>query len=109
VATLNFEMREAGMPPQEGRGHVHVYYDRVFPGCADTTDCDRAYLTIVNPPRGTTDDLASAPIVLPESAATMATLTAVLRNDDHSAYRFPFGDPEGSLIFNDVSIVRVGD
>ena len=109
VATLNFEMQEASMAPADGIGHAHVYYDRVFPGCADTPDCDRGYLTIVNPPSGTVDDTASAPITLPESAATMATLTAVLRNDDHTPYRFPFGDPQGKLIFDDVAILRVGD
>jgi hypothetical protein len=109
VATLNFDMQEASMMPEAGIGHAHVYYDRMFPGCADTSDCDRGYLTIVNPPGGTTAKLASAPITLPESAATMATLTAVLRNDDHTPYRFPFGDPQGKLIFDDVSILRVAE
>ncbi len=109
VATLNFTMREAEMTRTEGIGHAHVYYDDVFPACADDPMCDPGYLTIVNPPRGTTDDLASAQIVLPESAATTATLTAVLRNDDHTPYRFPFGDPMGALVFDTIPIARVAD
>ena len=109
IATLNFTMREAEMMRLEGIGHGHVYYDDIFPACADDPMCDPGYLTIVNPPRGTTDDIASAPIVLPESAATTATLTAVLRNDDHSPYRFPFGDPMGRLVLDTIVINRVGE
>jgi hypothetical protein len=108
VATLNFTMREAEMMMIERVGHAHVHYDDVFPACADDDACDRGYLTIVSPPRGQESDRASSSITLPESAATTATLTAILRQDNHEPYRHPFGDPQGDVIFDTIEIVRVG-
>jgi hypothetical protein len=109
VATLNFTMRSARMQNAEEIGHAHVHYDDEFPECAENQSCDSGYLAIVSPPGSEESDRASATIVLPESAATMSSLTAVLRNDDHTPYRDPFGDPTGRVIFDTIPIVRVAE
>jgi hypothetical protein len=85
------------------RGHVHIYYDEQFPGCLMDPQCDPNYIAI-GEARGVELEATIA-----NSAETEATLTAVLRNVDHSLYRF---DPDGDgpmmerPILDTIKIVR---
>jgi hypothetical protein len=69
------------------RGHTHVYYDETFPSCLMDPQCDPNYIAIGE--ARNTDLMAT----IPGSAEGNATLTAVLRNVDHTLYRF---DPDGA-------------
>jgi hypothetical protein len=85
------------------RGHVHIYYDKIFPACLMDPACDPNYIAI--------GEARGVPLMatIPNSAETETTLTAVLRNVDHSLYLF---DPDGDgpmmerAIFDTVRIVR---
>ena len=85
------------------RGHVHIYYDKPFPSCLMDPMCDPNYIAI-GEARG-----VELMATIPNSAETEATLTAVLRNVDHSLYQF---DPDGDgpmvarPILDTVKIVR---
>ncbi|MCA9708752.1 MAG: hypothetical protein KDK70_23095 [Myxococcales bacterium] len=112
VMTLNFDLvsTESGTQ-QEGNGHSHIYYDAQFPPCAEDDACDQGYLGTAKAPQPG-ESFSRGTILLPNSGEQSATLTAVLRNYDHTIYRYPFGCKGGPLCFiayEDVEILRVGD
>jgi hypothetical protein len=90
-------------PIDPARGHIHIYYDESFPGCLSDPMCDPNYIAIGDRPG---EELMAT---IPSSAETTATLTAVLRNIDHTLYEF---DPDGAgplmpkPILDQVEIIR---
>lgn len=106
IVTLNFRL-SAPENPREGLGHAHIHYDQVFPACTNDADCDAGYLLIIAPPMGTVVNRFSDGASFPDSPAGMSTVTAVLRNNDHTPYRHPFGDEQGEFITDTIMIARV--
>src|SRR5690606_13077092 len=107
--SIHFEIE----PPQgiekfERRGHAHIHYDDPFPICPRDANCDNGYIAIVpGPGRDNSVDT-----MLPESGATTASLTAVLRHMDHTPYFHPFmpdAPTEGEPLFDTIQIVRAAD
>lgn len=106
------ELDDPGAGTQEGKGHVHVYYDArpMLPECVQDPGCDSGYLGVAGASK-------IAEITLPMSGAQSTTLTGVLRNMDHSAYGVPFDcDPAQpgpldvcSPVFETIEILRVAD
>ncbi|HET6584082.1 MAG TPA: hypothetical protein VFG69_11550 [Nannocystaceae bacterium] len=85
------------------KGHTHIYYDETFPACLMDPMCDPNYIAIGE---ARNQDLMAT---IPGSAETSATLTAVLRNVDHTLYLFdPDGDGpmEERPILDTITIVR---
>lgn len=98
VTTINFSF-EAPSPlgmNEPDRGHAHIYYDALFPACLSDAVCDAGYLSIAQMRD------APVPTQLPESAETETTLTAVLRNIDHSLFLF---DPDDTGPMEPVPVV----
>lgn len=85
------------------RGHTHIYYDETFPACLMDPMCDPNYIAIGE---ARNQDLMAT---IPGSAEASATLTAVLRNVDHTLYRFD-PDDDGPLeerpILDTITILR---
>lgn len=107
LATLNFELAEAGNGSVDGRGHSHIYYDGDFPACTLDEECDEDYIGVV---AASGDTIAIAP----NSSEGPATITAVLRNVGHTPYGFPFGcdplvDADCDTAFDTITINRVED
>ncbi|MBV1861415.1 MAG: hypothetical protein KUG77_23550 [Nannocystaceae bacterium] len=110
VAMLNFSYGQPDTALAEGTGHVHVYYDDEFPECAQDIICDAGYIGVVSAaPEQAALRLTtlSEGILLPESPAAETTLTAVLRQNDHS----PFTNVQGELelVIDTVPISRIAD
>lgn len=110
VAMLNFSYGQPDTALAESTGHVHVYYDDEFPECAEDIICDAGYIGVVSAaPEEAALRLTtlSEGLLLPESPATETTLTAVLRQNDHS----PFTNVEGELelVTDTVAISRVAN
>jgi hypothetical protein len=111
VAAINFDIAPPGgdLEQQNRRGHVHIYYDADFPECAEDSLCDNGYFIVsdANPSDGR---LATGRGTIPDSAAGVARITAVLRHINHLPYRHPFNEPENpstpGVIFNEVEISR---
>jgi hypothetical protein len=88
-------------PPETMDEHVHVYYDASFPGCFLEPICEVGYNGVVP-----SDADAFGPVLLPDSAAGDATLTAVVAQFDHTSYE----DDMGERVFSQpVKIVRRKD
>ncbi len=87
AAVLNFDISVSDTDPVTGQGHVHLYYDEVFPACAQDPVCDSGYIAVVaaSPGEGTLR-IADTSATVPESAETTATITAVLRQNDHTPF-----------------------
>ncbi len=98
VASLNVDLAPSDRGHVCGQGHAHVYYDREIPSCIeDAQGCDELYIAVVAPtleegPRAQANTAAE----LPASGETSATLTAVLRQNDHDPFSF-----ERSVFDND--------
>jgi len=113
VMTLNFDLQNSvdGGGQTERTGHAHVYYAISFPECSRDEVCDQSYLGVAGTPVDG-EAFSRAPLQLPTSGEQSTTLTTVLRNIDHSIYRFPFGCVEDSplcvLTFDEIEIIRAG-
>jgi len=98
---LHFSLLPAmpGAMSQEATGHIHIYYDVDLATCFDPPmgPCDSSYKTTI-----TTNAPSNA--TFPKSAAGTAKLSAVLRNIDHSLYRFP--PPDGMPVTDEIEITR---
>lgn len=111
LATLNFAFNEANGVVSEGNGHAHLHYADMLPACTEDAMCDPGYIAIVAPTTGNTGNGLVAEVNFPAGTDAMVELSAVLRNNDHSAYRVPF-DPaaadQGAPVFDSI-IVRRGE
>ncbi|MCR9165052.1 MAG: hypothetical protein ACE37F_34640 [Nannocystaceae bacterium] len=87
AAVLNFDISVSDTDPARGQGHVHLYYDDLFPACAQDPVCDSGYIAVVaaSPGEGTLR-IADTAATVPESPETTATITAVLRQNDHEPF-----------------------
>ncbi len=113
VATLNFEFDVADTPvddPAAPIGHAHIYYDEDMPECTADPECDPGYIAVVarapGEGRGLTVSTAAS---LPASGETTATLSAVLRRNDHGVFDAEFTGEEGepiTVIFDEIEILR---
>ena len=87
AALLNIEFAVSDTQPADGEGHVHVYYDQTFPACALDPICDSGYIAVIAAAPGEgrlpVDDTAAT---MPESSETTATITAMLRQNDHDPF-----------------------
>ncbi len=110
IAVLNFELSVSDTEPEPGFGHAHVYYDSEFPfpACAGDADCDNAYIAVVAPSPGEGDlritDTAAA---LPLSPEATATITAVLRENDHAPFSKAAEGEDLQLVLDEITINRV--
>ena len=87
AAVLNFDISVSDVDPLEGQGHVHVYYDDLFPACLDDPVCDAGYVAVIAASPGEGElQIADTAATVPESAETTATITAVLRQNDHEPF-----------------------
>ncbi len=103
-ATIEVEVSSIGItmaPPStqviEGIGHTHIHYDELFPACTMDNLCDQGYQGIVP----IVDDEPSADVLLPTSAAGTATLTALLREANHTLYL-----DEGAPVYDEIDVFR---
>lgn len=119
VGVVDFEIVPTGLDPEFRRGHAHVHYDAPFPACEDDPLCAPNYFVVTD--TAFNDDPAFG-VPNPDSVAQLpaadepgeATITPVLRNINHTAYRLPDGTPDdenfppttGDLVFNTITIVR---
>ncbi len=106
ASVLRFALRPAvenGLP-EALTGHLHVYYDRDIDAClADVGGCDNEYLTTI------VQEGATGLPTLPDASAGSFPLSLVLRNIDHSLFRFdadPDDDIPGVSIIDEIQIVR---
>ncbi len=118
IATINFQITPAtGDTRDEALGHAHIHYDQDFPSCSLDPECDPEYLAILAPIEGGPRSRFTMDVPLPDSPEATATVTAVLRNNDHSLYLHPFVQDEaerestnpGKVIFDTITIQRVGE
>lgn len=91
---------QIGTPSETTRQHVHVYYGDEFPECLDEPVCEAGYTGVVP----SNEDMFG-PFIMPDSAATMVTLTAVVADFDHTTYADPMGDP----VFSQIEVRRSGN
>ncbi len=104
IEVLNFALASPDTAPVAGQGHAHIYYDASFPSCADDVACDTSYFAVVSLDAGGGPPSSGRQTAqLPDATEGPATLTAVLREGDHS----PLRDPSGSLVTQGISIQRV--
>jgi len=119
IAALNFRFDVSDIPVPdvtEPLGHAHVYYDEEMPACVLDPDCDPGYIAVVarTPEQGIASpgETVSTAAALPASSETVATLSAVLRRNDHSLFDAGLEDPEGetgepaTVIFDEIEILR---
>lgn len=108
VAMLNFFYGQTDTDLTDDIGHIHVYYDDEFPACAEDIICDAGYIGVISAAPeevGSRLNTLSEGLLLPESPAAETTLTAVLRQNDHSP--FTKTDGELDLVIDTVPISRV--
>ena len=108
VAMLNFTYGQTDTDLATDIGHIHVYYDDTFPECAEDPICDAGYIGVISAaPEEAAMGLTilSEGLLFPDSPVADATLTAVLRQNDHSA--FSSVDGEFELVTDPVTIRRV--
>ena len=84
-------------PPSSGDEHVHVYYDQLFPDCLDDRSCEDGHNGVVPSPED-----PFGPMIIPSESAGEVTLTALVRNSDHSRYL----DDEGEAVWSQVQVLR---
>ncbi|PRQ02395.1 hypothetical protein ENSA5_23220 [Enhygromyxa salina] len=87
-------------PPSTGLEHVHVHYGDSFPACLDDPLCVVGYVGIVP-----SNDDEFGPVFLPKSAAGMVTLTALIKNSDHTTYLDDMEEP----VWSEIQILRTND
>jgi hypothetical protein len=87
LATLNFTLNRPGGENVERLGHVHVHYDELFPACAFEPVCEANQIGMVIAPAPA--NAATGTVDLPSAVEGEATLTALLRKQDHSLYFYP--------------------
>jgi hypothetical protein len=87
LASLNFTLNRPGGENMERLGHVHVHYDELFPQCAFDPVCEANQIGMVTAPAHA--NTARDTVGLPSAAGGDATLTALLRKQDHSLYFYP--------------------
>ncbi len=108
VAMLNFRYGQTDTALATDIGHIHVYYDDTFPECAEDPICDAGYIGVIS---AAPEEAAQGPTLLsegllfPDSPVADATLTAVLRENDHSP--FSTVDDALELVTDTVTIRRV--
>lgn len=110
VAMLNFSYGQTDTDIATDIGHIHVYYDDVFPECAQEPICDAGYIGVISAaPEEAALGLSvlSEGLLFPDSPVADGTLTAVLRENDHS----PFSNVEDEfdLVTDSVRISRVAN
>ena len=110
VAMVNFRFGQTDTELATDVGHIHVYYDDVFPECSEDPICDAGYIGVIS---AAPEEAAARPTLLsegllfPDSPVADATLTAVLRQNDHSVFIGP--DGELDLVSDTVTIRRVAE
>lgn len=87
AALLNIEYALSDTEPADGEGHVHIYYDDAFPACALDPICDAGYIAVIAAAPGEGRlPIADTAATVPQSAETAATVTAMLRQNDHDPF-----------------------
>ena len=119
VAALNFRFDVSDIPVPDisaPLGHAHVYYDEEMPSCVLDPDCDPGYIAVVarTPGEGIANpgETVSTAAALPASSETVATLSAVLRRNNHDLFDAGITDPDeepaepATVVFDEIEILR---
>lgn len=127
VHALDFKLQASGGVVAEDQGHAHIHIGGAFPDCVEDPVCDSSYvarLDRASSPPGGIARLSAATgetRTLAPAVPGPTTLTAILRNNDHTPYYMPFvpitdddgdvigAEQEGELFYISIPIVRVAD
>jgi hypothetical protein len=106
VAVLNFEIVPAvGNTTQEGRGHAHLLFNKVFPDCEFDAVCRQDYIKVLAP-LPPSESLTSVTVesTIPSSAAgAPTTLTAAISEINHTTFLNAADQP----VWDTIPIVRI--
>lgn len=108
VAVIDFEIVPAvGNTTQEGRGHAHLLFNKMFPQCEFDAICRQDYIKVLAP-LPPSDSLTSVTVesTIPSSAAgAPTTLTAAISQINHTQ----FLNADSQPVWDTIPIVRVAE